>query len=145
MEQPGYLHIRHRYRADSSDLSVRIGIAFDRFISVHRYLAGSGTGVFSSDTLHRDTVKCQLMDSVTHRMGKGIYMYQYDVPLPPMTLHRGQTGQVRIIHLMQRKSFRAYTMWESSSAAKALIPLGQIASGIYTQEYEQQDGEAPQG
>ena len=25
------------------------------------------------DTLHRDTVKCQLMDSVTHRMGKGIY------------------------------------------------------------------------
>ena len=53
------------------------------------------------DTLHRDTVKCQLMDSVTHRMGKGIYMYQYDVPLPPMTLHRGQTGQVRIIHLMQ--------------------------------------------
>lgn len=55
------------------------------------------------DTLHRDTVKCQLMDSVTHRMGKGIYMYQYDVPLPPMTLHRGQTGQVRIIHLMQRE------------------------------------------
>ena len=55
------------------------------------------------DTLHRDTVKCQLMDSVTHRMGKGIYMYQYDVSLPPMTLHHGQTGQVRIIHLMQRE------------------------------------------
>ena len=55
------------------------------------------------DTLRRDTVKCQLMDSVTHRMGKGIYMYQYDVPLPSMTLHYGQTGQVRIIHLMQRE------------------------------------------
>ena len=55
------------------------------------------------DTLRRDTVKCQLMDPVTHRMGKGIYMYQYDVPVPPMALRRGQTGQVRIIHLMQRE------------------------------------------
>lgn len=55
------------------------------------------------DTLRRDTVKCQLMDPVTHRMGKGIYMYQYAVPVPPMTLYCGQTGQVRITHLMQRE------------------------------------------
>ncbi len=55
------------------------------------------------DTLCRDTVKCQLMDPVTHRMGRGIYIYQYDVPIPLMTLHRGQAGQIRVMHLMQRE------------------------------------------
>ncbi len=55
------------------------------------------------DILRRDTVRCRLMDSVTHRMGKGVYMYQYEVPLPPMTLRCGQTGQVRVTHLMRRE------------------------------------------
>ena len=98
MEQAGHTHIRHRHGAGRGYVSVRIGIALNRFISVHR-----SSDLSCHFTLRRDTVKCQLMDPVTHRMGKGIYMYQYDVPVPPMALRRGQTGQVRIIHLMQRE------------------------------------------
>lgn len=55
------------------------------------------------DTACRDTVRCRLTDSITHRMGKGVHIYQYDAPVSSMTLHRGQTGQVRVIHLAGRE------------------------------------------
>ena len=55
-------------------------------------------------TLWRDTVECQLVDSTTRRVGKGIYMYQYEIALPAMSLRQGQSGRVRVVHLMQRES-----------------------------------------
>ncbi|MCD8317674.1 MAG: gliding motility lipoprotein GldH [Paraprevotella sp.] len=56
------------------------------------------------DTTRCDTVQCQLTDPTTDRMGKGIYTYQYSVPLSEFPLRKGQTGQIRITHLMQRET-----------------------------------------
>ena len=95
------------------------------------------------DTLRRDTVKCQLMDPVTHR--KAFICTNTTYRFLPWRYTVDKPDKSASYISCNGKSFRAYTMWEFSSAAKALIPLGQIASGIYAQEHEQQDGEAPQG
>lgn len=51
----------------------------------------------------RDTVTCRLTHPDIQRTGKGIYVYQYEVSVPPMALHRGQTGRIRVSHLMMRE------------------------------------------
>ena len=153
MEQAGHTHIRHRHGAGRGYVSVRIGIALNRFISVHRYLVGSGTGVFPPG--HPTPRYGEMpVDGSCHPPHGQRHLY---VPIRRTGSSHGVTPWTNrtsphhtcLLYTSyiscNGKSFRAYTMWESSSAAKALIPLGQIASGIYTQEYEQQDGEAPQG
>lgn len=55
-------------------------------------------------SLRRDTVECQLLDPVTQKTGRGIYLYQYSIPLPPLHLHKGQNGEIRIRHYMRRES-----------------------------------------
>lgn len=50
-----------------------------------------------------DTVKCVLMDPITNRMGKGVFIYQYTVSLPPLPLQKGQYGHINIRHFMSRE------------------------------------------
>lgn len=51
----------------------------------------------------RDTVECFLSDSTRHKAG-GLHLHQYVVPLPSLQLWQGQSGQVRIVHLMNREA-----------------------------------------
>lgn len=54
--------------------------------------------------IRRDTVECRLLDPKTQRMGRGIYTYQYSVPLPSLHLNEGQAGEIRIRHYMHRET-----------------------------------------
>ncbi len=53
--------------------------------------------------LRRDTVECRLMDSGYQHTGSGVHVYQYTTTLPPLPLHKGQTGRVSVRHFMSRE------------------------------------------
>lgn len=53
---------------------------------------------------HRDTVECRLLNPTTHRMGEGIYTYQYTFPLPPLHLPGAKPGEIRVRHYMHRET-----------------------------------------
>ena len=56
------------------------------------------------DTLLSDTVESVLADSSFRPTGKGIRLYQSQAALPPLSLRKGQRGQIRICHLMIRET-----------------------------------------
>lgn len=52
--------------------------------------------------IRRDTVECVLTDSTNRN--KGIHLYSSEVPLSPLLLPKGQTGEIRLTHFMQRQT-----------------------------------------
>lgn len=56
------------------------------------------------DTAFCDTIECILTDSVNRPTGEGIHLYQHLMPLTPLSLKKGQSGQIRIRHLMIRET-----------------------------------------
>lgn len=57
-----------------------------------------------ASTTRRDTVECLLIDPETHRTGRGIHTYQYNIPLYSQHLTKGEACEIRIRHCMHREN-----------------------------------------
>lgn len=55
------------------------------------------------DARRTDTVECPVVDPATLRRGKGVHLSTSSVRLAPMRLSKGQTGRIRLTHLMLRE------------------------------------------
>lgn len=52
----------------------------------------------------RDTAECLLNNDRENRNLPGIHSHTHSIPLNPIPLYKGQTGRIRVIHLMRRET-----------------------------------------
>ena len=52
---------------------------------------------------HKDTLCIQIADSTGCLLGTGLNLCQYEEPLPPISLHKGQEGTLRLYHIMSKE------------------------------------------
>ncbi len=100
---------------------------------------------FYPDILCYDTVECHLTTPTTLRNGKGIYMYQHKTPLSSMQLRNRQTGQVSVIHLMQKEVIVGIHDIGLLVCRSDSTMFSQIAPSIDTKKDKKKDRESPQG
>lgn len=51
--------------------------------------------------LQTDTVCIHISDSCGRILGQGLNLRQYELSLPPTRLHKGQSGKIRLYHIMR--------------------------------------------
>ena len=56
-----------------------------------------------------DTVRCPLTDAEGYALGQGVNIIQYETPHVPFHLSKGQSGTVRIRHLMTDETVTGIT------------------------------------
>lgn len=58
------------------------------------------------DTLLTDTIECVLTNKQGDVMGKGISLYTYEQPLRTLSLKKGSSADISIVHIMRREIIR---------------------------------------
>lgn len=61
------------------------------------------------ETIRRDTVNIWITDDEGNILGTGINHYQYEMGLPDITLHQGDSMHVSVYHLMRRECLPGIT------------------------------------
>lgn len=93
------------FSPDSADtfFQVHVGLRVAPSFSYRRLWLGLRYDLIHPDTTYTDTLCYELSDSAGRLMGHGITRLQYERPVPPLYLRAGQSGTLRIYHLMKKE------------------------------------------